>query len=248
MEFGFLLKKTVAYFIEPFGMVLTLFVIGLFFLFTKKYKPSQLFLSLTFTVMILYSYPPFANYLVENLENKYPKYDYTKSINYIHVLGSGHNVDPEQPLSSQIGGAGVKRDLEGIIIHRQSDNSKIIFTGYGVSTSTATAVMNAKLAKALGVKEENLIINGLPKNTREEAMFTKSLIGDEPFILVTSATHMPRAMMLFESLGLNPIPAPTNFYKTESNSFFVAPEVESFNKSRIAMHEYIGILWSKIRH
>jgi uncharacterized SAM-binding protein YcdF (DUF218 family) len=78
-------------------------------------------------------------------------------------------------------------------------------------------------------------------------MFTKSLIGDEPFILVTSATHMPRAMMLFESLGLNPIPAPTNFYKTESNSFFIAPEVESFNISRIAIHEYIGILWSKIR-
>lgn len=247
MEFGFLLKKTVAYFIEPFGMVLTLFVIGLFFLFTKKYKSSKLFLSLTFTVMILYSYPPFANYLVENLENKYPKYDYTKSVKYIHVLGSGHNIDPQQPLSSQIGGAGVKRDLEGIIIHREIENSKIIFTGYGGSTGIATAVMNARLAKALGVIEENLIINGLPKDTKEEAMFTKSLIGDEPFILVTSATHMPRAMMLFQSLGLNPIPAPTNFYKTELNSFFIAPGLGSFNKSKIAMHEYIGILWSKIR-
>jgi uncharacterized SAM-binding protein YcdF (DUF218 family) len=247
MEFGFLLKKTVAYFIEPFGMVLTLFVIGLFFLFTKKYKLSKLFLSLTFAVMILYSYPPFANYLVENLENKYPKYDYTKSVNYIHVLGSGHNIDPEQPLSSQIGGAGIKRNLEGILIHKKIENSKIIFTGYGGITDTPTAVMNARLAKALGVKEENLIINGLPKDTREEAMFTKSLIGDEPFILVTSATHMPRAMMLFESLGLNPIPAPTNFYKTESNSFFIAPRLGSFNKSKIAMHEYIGILWSKIR-
>jgi uncharacterized SAM-binding protein YcdF (DUF218 family) len=57
---------------------------------------------------------------------------------------------------------------------------------------------------------------------------------------------MPRAMLLFESLGLNPIPAPTDFYKTDFDSFFIAPEIESFNKSKIAIHEYIGILWSKI--
>jgi uncharacterized SAM-binding protein YcdF (DUF218 family) len=247
MEFGFFLKKTVTYFIEPFGMVLILFVIGLYFLFTQKNKRSKLFLSLTLGIMVLYSYPPFANYLVENLENKYPKYDYRQSVKYIHVLGGGHNVDPDQPLSSQIGGASVKRDLEGISIHKKSEGSKIIFTGYEGDTDTPTAIMNARLAKALGVKEENLIVNGLPKDTKEEAEFTKTIVGDESFILVTSATHMPRAMMLFESLGLNPIPAPTNFYKTEFDGYFTAPGLGSFNKSKIAMHEYIGILWSKIK-
>lgn len=247
MEFGFFLKKTVAYFVEPFGMVMALFIIGLYFLFTKNEKFSKLFLSLAFGVMFLYSYPPFSNYLVENLENQYPKYDYAKSVKYIHVLGSGHNVDPEQPLSSQIGGASVKRDLEGILVHKQIEDSKIIFTGYEGNTDTPTAVMNARLARALGVNEKNLIVNGKPKDTAEEAYFTKSIVGEEPFILVTSATHMPRSMMLFESLGLNPIPAPTNFYKSESGSWLVLPSVGSFMVSQIAMHEYIGILWSKIR-
>jgi hypothetical protein len=59
-------------------------------------------------------------------------------------------------------------------------------------------------------------------------------------------------MLLFESLGLNPIPAPTDFYKTNFDatmlkSYFVAPRVNSFYLSTIAMHEYIGILWGKIR-
>lgn len=247
MDFGFLLKKIATYFVEPFGMVMTLFVIGLYFLFTKRIKFSKLFLSLAFGVIVLYSYPPFANYLVANLENKYPKYDYKKTVKYIHVLGGGHNVDPEQPLSSQVGGASVKRDLEGILIHRQIDGSKIIFTGYGGTTDTPTAVMNARLAKALGVKEESLIVNGLPKDTREEAEFAKNIVGDKPFILVTSATHMPRAMMLFESLGLNPIPAPTNFYKTVFDGYFKPPTLTSFGQSSIAMHEYIGIFWGKIR-
>jgi uncharacterized SAM-binding protein YcdF (DUF218 family) len=142
--------------------------------------------------------------------------------------------------------------LEGILIHKKIKNSKIIFTGYGGITDTPIAVMNARLAKALGVKEENLIVNGLPKDTKEEAVFTKSIVGDESFILVTSATHMPRAMLLFESLGLNPIPAPTDFYKknfdtTALKSYFMAPKVGSFYLSTIAMHEYIGILWGKIR-
>lgn len=247
MEYGFFLKKIVAYFIEPFGMVLALFTIGLFFLFTKKDTKAKLFLSMACGIMFLYSYGPFSNFLITNLENKYQKYDYTHEIKYIHVLGSGHNTDIQQPLSSQIGDAGIKRDLEGILIHKKINNSKIIFTGYEGKTDISTALMNARLAKALGVKEEDMLINPLPKDTKEEALFAKTIVADKPFVLVTSATHMPRSMMLFKSLGLNPIAAPTNFYKKEFDGYLQLPTVNYFNKSQIAMHEYIGILWAKLR-
>ena len=36
-------------------------------------------------------------------------------------------------------------------------------------------------------------------------------IGQTPFILVTSAGHMPRSMAVFEAQGMQPIPAPTEF-------------------------------------
>lgn len=247
MELGFMLKKFITFFIEPYGMVLSLFVLGLYFLYIKKDVLSKVFLTLAFSVMLLFSYSPFANFLISNLENQYPKYDYKSNVKYIHVLGSGHNTDPSQPLSSQIGGASVKRDLEGILIHKSIKGSKIIFTGYEGSTDTPTAVMNAKLAKALEVKEESLLINPKPKDTREEAIFTKSVVGDKPFILVTSATHMPRAMLLFKSLGLKPIAAPTNFYKRKFDGYFKMPNISSFQTSQIAMHEYWGILWSKLK-
>lgn len=247
MELGFMLKKFITFFIEPYGMVFSLFVLGLYALFIKKEKIAKIFLSLSFGFLFLFSYPPFANFLITKLENQYPKYDYKAQVKYIHVLGSGHNTDPSQPLSSQIGSASVKRDLEGILIHKSLKNSKIIFTGYEGNTNVATAIMNAKLAKALGVKEANLLVNPKPKDTKEEAVFTKSIVADEAFILVTSATHMPRSMMLFKSLGLNPIPAPTNFYKKEFSGAFKIPDIGSFQKSQIAMHEYWGILWNKLR-
>ena len=247
MELGFFLKKLVTFFVEPFGMVFTLLALGLIFLYMKKEKQSKIFLSLGFALLFLFSYPPFSNFLVQNLENQYPKYDYRHDVKYIHVLGNGHNTDETQPISSHVSDGGTKRVLEGVIIHKKIPNSKIIFTGYAGGTDVANAVMNSRLAIALGVKKEDMIINGDPTDTREEAEFMKTLVGSEPFVLVTSATHMPRAMMLFQSLGLNPIAAPTAFYKSEFKGYLRAPKPIYFHISTIAVHEYIGILWAKIR-
>ncbi len=247
MEFSFYLKKFITFFIEPYGMVLSLFVLGIYLLFLNRDRLAKIFLSLGLGFMFLYAYPPFSNLLITSLENQYSKYDYKSNIRYIHVLGSGHNTDISQPISSQIAEAGIKRVLEGVIIHMKIPNSKLIFTGYEGKTDIANALMNAKLAITLGVKEENIIINPKPKDTKEEALFVKELLGDESFVLVTSASHMPRSMMLYKSLELNSIPAPTAFYKGEFRGFLEVPSVGSFYVSQIAMHEYFGILWSKLR-
>ena len=247
MEIGFFLKKSISYFIEPFGMVLALFVIGLYFLFTKSEGKAKVFLSFGFIIMFLYSYQPFSNFLVTKLENQYPKFDYKSDAKYIHVLGNGHSNDLSQPLSSRMGRTSLMRDIEGIIIHLNTEDSKLIFTGYSGDSDISTAQMNADLAMALNVKRKDIIINDRPKDTQEEAMFMKTILANEPFILVTSATHMPRAMMLFKSLGLHPIPAPTNFYKGKFEGYFRLPSIEFFHTSQIAMHEYIGILWSKLK-
>jgi uncharacterized SAM-binding protein YcdF (DUF218 family) len=243
MEFGFILKKFISFFVQPFGIILSLFVIGFYFLFTKKDKLAKILLSSAFGVLLLFSYPPFSNFLVENLENKYQKYDYKHDVKYIHVLGGGHNTDPSQPLSSQLFAT---RLIEGIVIHKQIKDSKIILTGYEGDTNTSNAQMSASLAVALGVYKDNLIVNGKPKDTKEEALFTKSIVGDESFVLVTSATHMPRSMKLFKSLGLNPIAAPTDFHKDKFD-YFCAPDISSLRNSQIAMHEYIGMLWNLIK-
>ncbi len=247
MSIGFFLKKFVTFFVEPLGLIVTLLLIGLYLLHVKRVRFAKVFFSGGLFLLLLFSYPPFANFLVQNLENQYPKFDYKTNVKYIHVLGNGHNTDPSQPISSQISSAGTKRVLEGVIIHKQMPNSKIIFTGYAGETNTTNAVMNAKLAHALGIDYKDMIINGKPTDTKEEALFTKSLVGDEPFVLVTSATHMPRAMMLFTSLGMHPIPAPTNYYKSEFRGYLRKPEPVYFYISSIAMHEYLGILWTKLR-
>lgn len=247
MELGFLLKKFVSFFVEPLGFVLLLSVFGIYYFYTKNENRAEKFFLSSLFLLFLFSYPPFSNFLLKGLENQYAKYDYKENVKYIHVLGSAHNADTKQPLSSQISSAGIKRIVEGIIIHNHIPNSKIIFTGYAADTNTSQAVMNAKLAQELHVSRKNLVINPLPKDTKEEALFAKTVVGAAPFVLVTSASHMPRAMMLFQSLGLHPVAAPTNYYKQEFRGYLRAPSAKSFYLSTIATHEYIGILWAKLK-
>lgn len=247
MEIGFFLKKFITYFIEPFGLILTLFILGIIFLFLNRNFLAKLFITLSFGFLLLFSNSAFSNYLIKSLENRYEKYNYKQKIRYIHVLGSGHHDDESQPLSSRLSESGAIRVIEGIIIHLKTANSKLIFTGYGGNSKISNAQMNLKLALSLGVKEENIIISAKPRDTKEEAIFIKSIIGEEPFVLVTSAIHMPRAMILFESVDLNPIAAPTNFYKRDIKNYIGIPNNGSISRSKIAIHEYLGMLWAKIR-
>lgn len=243
-EFSFFVKKMITFFIEPMGIVVSLFLLGLLFLYTNRYRYAKITLSSSFIVLLLFSSPFISNYLVTTLEDKYPKFDYKTEVKYIHVLGGGHNTDKTQPISSHLSDASTKRVLEGIIIHKNIPNSIIIFTGYAGKTEIDTATMNAQLAIALGVLEKNMIVNGDPKDTKEEAIFTKTIVKEEPFILVSSASHLPRAVTLFQQLGMNPIPAPTYFKKRDVYTYL--PSTGSLELSRMAVHEYIGTLWAKI--
>ena len=234
MEFLFLAKKVITFLIEPLGLILTLSSIGLYFLYKSSYTKAKLFLSFSLLLLLLLSYPPVGNFLIQQLESQYSKYDYKDDdIAYIHVLGGG-------------GKTSLKRTIEGITIYKKLNkpNIKLIFTGYsGFNNTIPNAEINASIARIADIGNQNIIINGEPKDTKEEVDFTKSILGGNPFILVTSASHMPRAMKLFKDVRLNPIAAPTDFHGKDL-PLLIAPNISSLGLSRIAIHEYLGIIWS----
>uniref|UniRef100_UPI0018F07D88 ElyC/SanA/YdcF family protein n=1 Tax=Vibrio cholerae TaxID=666 RepID=UPI0018F07D88 len=73
------------------------------------------------------------------------------------------------------------------------------------------ARMMARVALALGVPKSDIILLETAKDTWEEARQAAAFVQQKRMVLVTSASHMKRAMREFESAGLNPIPAPTNY-------------------------------------
>jgi uncharacterized SAM-binding protein YcdF (DUF218 family) len=247
----FILKKAVSLFLMPLSIGVLLIILSLILININKIRKAKFVLSMSIIWLFLFSYAPFANKLLHTIESNYPTlHTAPKEIKYIYVLGGGHHTDESLPITSQVVDTSVVRLNEGIrLYHQLHEEPNIIVSGYsGLFDPTTHAVMQEKLAVALGVKKEKIILRPEPRDTQEEAKAAKALIGDEPFILVTSASHMTRSMNFFKHEGLAPIPAPTNHLASIQHpnyaGFFSSDALE---KSRIVFHEVLGLIWQKLK-
>ncbi|MFY9075222.1 hypothetical protein CRU99_00880 [Malaciobacter mytili] len=243
----FFLKKLISGFLMPLPIALILLCIALFFLHKKSYFKSKVFISISLLWLFLFSYSPIANRLLFPLEYSYKALKTIPQVNYIVVLGSGHKTNEHLSITSQLNTTALNRFIEAYRLYKNLPNAKLIFSGYGGKDKTSHAFMQEKLALELKIKKEDIITISKPKDTKEEALAIKELLKDEKFILVTSASHMKRAMLIFNNLNLNAIPAVTNHLAKDKADFFSRPSAFNLYKSEVAFHEYIGILWEKIK-
>ena len=98
----------------------------------------------------------------------------------------------------------------------------------------------------LGVPDTSISIEDRSRNTRENATYTKQLLDTQhisSILLVTSAMHMPRALALFQSQGINVTPAPTDFDAIPPRNAWQRwlPDVETLDQSTKALKEYLAI-------
>ena len=102
----------------------------------------------------------------------------------------------------------------------------------------------------MNVKSDRLIKVESAKDTEEEANAIRTLVGTKTVALVTSAWHMPRAVILFKKAGITVVPCPTDF-TTHTSAQNSALELNKFNasltRSTWAIHERLGLLWLKLR-
>lgn len=95
-----------------------------------------------------------------------------------------------------------------------------------------------------GIQPERVILTPLVSTTEDEARAVAELPGIHSILLVTSAYHMPRAVLLFRARGLNVSPFPTDERVlgrqrvTPSDFIPVSGHLEDSEK---AMREYYGL-------
>jgi uncharacterized SAM-binding protein YcdF (DUF218 family) len=153
-------------------------------------------------------------------------------------------------VTSQLSESSISRLAEGIRIHRLLPESRLLLSGGAVFDPVSEARGMAGVAAALGIGNDEIILEERSKDTKDQARFIKEIVRDKRFVLVTSASHMPRSMALFEKLQMNPIPAPTDYLvkkrqKIGPGLFF--PNVESLRKMERVFHEYLGLGWARLR-
>ena len=204
-------------------------------------------------LLMLFCYGSVSDILLKPLEDKYPPISDVNNITdvkWVVVLGGGHTSDPALPVTGRISNTTLARLVEGIRIHNKLQKSKLILSGGDVFDPMSDAGLMAEVALELGVGDENLVLESVSKDTKDQAMFIRKIVNGDRFVLISTAFHMPRSMALFQKLGMQPIPAPTDHCVKKRQGispdmFF--PDADNLYKVQKAFHEYLGLVWAKLR-
>jgi uncharacterized SAM-binding protein YcdF (DUF218 family) len=250
----FLFKKIVAPLFFPVTLILGILLLGLFLLLlTRRQKTGKMVVLIGIIFLGMLSYNAISDGLLRPLEYQYPpllSLENIKNVKWIVVLGGGHTSDPKLPVTGQLSEASLVRLVEAIRIHNGLPKSKLILSGGGAFEKISNAQVLADVAIAIGVKKEDLILEDISKDTEDEVRLVREIVGQDRFVLVTSASHMPRSIALFKKVGMHPIPAPTDYLVKESQKMspgIFYPGVSGLSKAERAFYEYLGLAWSKLR-
>ncbi|MEF9426571.1 MAG: YdcF family protein [Candidatus Mariimomonas ferrooxydans] len=241
-----MVEDIIKYVILPSNLIILLFLSGaILFLVKKARKFSSYLLIIAVVIYLFFASGPVSFWLLGNLEYQYPYLkdsESIKEVEYIVVLTAYAEADHLLPLSSRVNDSSAFRLIEAVRIFKKIPHSGIIISG----SKDISGIMK-ELLIAMGINENKIIIENNSNNTFESAKNLQPLINHKPIVLVTSAGHMPRSMKVFKKLGMNPIPAPTNYF-TRKNYLAInyLPSPLHLKYSDLAIQEYGALLYYSV--
>lgn len=246
----FFVKKLIQALFLPASSLLILLVAALVLIVFRK-KLGRILLLIAIAFYYILSIQPVSQSLLRGLENRYAvKETAPEHIKYVVVLGGGAlNNFSGLPATSRLDPSSMARILEGIRLFEQTENAYLVTTGGTWFTDEgdgSACVQMKNLAITLGVDEKRILAECSARDTYEEAKGIKKMLAEEPFLLVTSGYHMPRAVYIFKKLGMNPLPAPCGMKAQSRVGYTFRDYIPAFwvlENSSLALNEYAGLIF-----
>ena len=112
--------------------------------------------------------------------------------------------------------------------------------------SRPEAFWAARLLERLGVDPARITLEETSRNTIENAVNSRRIANPKPgetWLLVTSASHMPRAVACFEKAGFPVLPYPVDYRARRADLLQPAESVAAgLSRTDTAVHEWLGLL------
>jgi len=260
------LSKFLPQFIYPLGLSWLLILLVLFILRHKKdLRWVKRILWLIVIVLFIAGNQWVSAYFARSLEWRYLPPESLPKNSVVVVLGGGTESEQYPRQMPEVGGAG-DRVTYALKLYRDGVAGKLLLSGgnidwLGARSSTGAQEM-LELLSLMGVPPDIMQLQNESRNTYEDALYCAEILkemGVNEIVLVTSASHMPRSVALFQKQGLTVIPAPADFGITEEGwanlwhpsigEIFVhlLPNASDLSSTQTVLKEYIGILIYKLR-
>lgn len=117
----------------------------------------------------------------------------------------------------------------------------ILVSGKGNSVTTSEAVLFRKILIDMGIPDSDIIEEDKSANTYQNAKYSGAILQkriSSQVYLVTSGFHLKRALLLFETFGVKPVPYPSDIINTKITVF---PNSYNCAFTSFMLKEIIGI-------
>lgn len=256
------LSKLLPLFFYPLGLACVLMVVALVTL-GKRPRWASGAIALALIVLIIGSNGWVSRSLVRSLEWQNLPPAKLPNAEAIVVLGGATKpaIPPRPAVDLSEEGDRVlyaaqlyQRSLAPLVV---VSGGRIHWRGSGPSESADMATVLTQV----GVPASVIIQDPDSFNTHENAVNVKKILearGIRQVLLVTSAMHMPRSLLIFKHQGITAIPAPTDFLVTDNELqelqsspqailLNILPDSERLQQFTRALKEYVGLVVYRLR-
>lgn len=247
----FIAAKLLAFATQPLAWVALLLLSGLL-IQRRWHRCSMGLIWLALGTLLLQGWQPLPDALIRRLEARYPAVtSLPDAQRYAGLVVLGGALEPSyvwqghgQPALNEA----AERMTAALPLLQRHPHLQLLFTG-GEGELLAKGLTEAERARIfyadMGVAQPRLTFESASRTTYENAVLSAALPGVDktrPWLLVTSAWHMPRAMATFEKAGWNVTPYPVDFRTGNATPWTRYSLPEGASKWHLALHEYLGSL------
>ncbi len=217
----------------------------------RRQRPAVIMLWSGLVVLALLGFQALPDALLRPLENRYPVPAAETMGRYVGIIVLGGALDPPESYEThgQVPlGEAAERMTVSVELLRKYPKLELVFSG-GEGRLLTTGITEAALARVFyqeqGIDMGRIQLEGGSRNTRENAQQVSRLLGHRcqaPWLLVTSAWHMPRSVAEFDRVGCTVTPYPVDFRTGESTPLTEYSLAHSLVRWQVALHEWLGLM------
>ena len=244
----FFASNLLSFAIQPMAWVEVLFVVALLCLPCKRMLGLKLGW-VALVLLVLLGWQPLSDAALRHLESQYPPPAWAATLTapewqrYAGLVALGGGTDPTWV------GAGndqvalndsAERMTVPVVLMRQHSQLRLLFTG-----GEGEAVPAREFFESMGLPEQRMQFETVSRTTYENATLTAALPGVDktrPWLLVTSAWHMPRALATFRAAGWNVTPYPVDYRTGTRTPWTEYSLTKSLSHWQMTLHEWAGLL------
>jgi len=207
-----LLSTLLSYLLSPFNWIIVLLIAG-YVLRKRSLKKFCYILSLA--LFLVFGNPALLNWYVDTWQPK--PVPINPSLHYSCGIVPGGFVSPDENSNGYFNSS-ADRFIQAVKLYKTGEVKYLLISG-GNGKINDNNFREAAYVKGelitFGVPDSVIFIEDRSDNTKDNAIYSKQVLDSAhlkpPYLLITSAFHMPRAALLFNKTGVPVDPFPCNY-------------------------------------